>query len=90
MITYALIRGVFRSTTGVTDASPYNAIDEPEPGVRPPKSAEGESSPFNPIRLLNIYWWPFNLFLGRRGDGLLFAAILRLIEKLARSTTVYI
>ena len=56
MVSEAVIGGVPLRPSRIPHAGPYDTRDDPEPGVRPPESAEGEGSGFYDRRRIRIYW----------------------------------
>lgn len=56
MVSEAVIGGVPFHPSGISRAGPYDARNDPEPGVRPPESAEGEGSSFYDGRRTCIYF----------------------------------
>ena len=55
MVSEAVIRGVLFRPSRISHAGPYDARNDPEPGVRPPESAEGEGSSFHYRRRICVY-----------------------------------
>lgn len=55
VVAYDTVRGIRGGPARVPDARAYDALEEPEPGIRPPESTGGEGRSLDDARCGQVY-----------------------------------